>query len=60
MPSPEVGQDLAYTVAAGAKDGDQGIADGAFQRASPQAAVGFHMADFGFYGAAAAEVRDKF
>ena len=30
-PSPEVGQDLADVVAAGAQDGKQGIPDGALQ-----------------------------
>ena len=56
--SPEVGQDLSDVVSAGTKDGEQGIADGAFQRASRQAAIGFHVADLGFNGAAAAEVGD--
>lgn len=55
-----MGQDLAYVVAAGVQDGEDSIADGALQGASGQAAIGFHVADFGFYGASAAEVRDEF
>ena len=35
------------------------IADGAFQGATCEAAVGFHVADFGFDGAAASEVSDQ-
>lgn len=52
-----MGQDLADVVAAGAEHGEEGIADGAFQGASGEAAVGFHVADLGFDGAAAAEPR---
>jgi hypothetical protein len=33
--SPEVGQDLAGVVAASAKHGEEGIAEGAFQRTAP-------------------------
>ena len=59
-PSPEVGQDLADVVAAGAENGKYGVANGAFQGASRQAAVGFHVSDLGLDGASAAEVRDQF
>lgn len=46
--------------AAGAKRGKDGIANDAFQRASRQAAVGFHVADLGFDGTSSAEVCDEF
>lgn len=59
-PSPEVGQDLADVVAAGAERGKEGVADGAFQSAACEASVGFHVADFSFYCASAAEVCDEF
>lgn len=59
-PSPEVGQDLSDVVAAGAERGKEGVADGAFRRASRQAAVGFHMADFLLDGASAAQICDQF
>ncbi len=59
-PSSEVGQDLSDVVAAGAKCGKEGVADGAFQRTSRQAAVGFHVAGLGFVGASAAKVGDQF
>lgn len=58
-PSPEVGQDLSDVVSAGAEYGEEGIPDGAPQRASRQAAVGFHVTDFGLDGAAAAKVGDQ-
>ncbi len=54
-----MGQDLADVVAAGTQDGKEGVADGAFQGAARQAAVGLHVADFGFDGAASAKVRDQ-
>ena len=57
---PEVGQDLSEVVSAGAEDGEEGVADGSFQGAAHQAAVGFHVADLGFDGASAAEVCDEF
>jgi hypothetical protein len=38
-PRPEVRQDLADVVAAGAEDGKEGITNRAFQRASRQAAI---------------------
>lgn len=38
-PSPEVGQDLADVVAAGAEHGEEGIPDGALQRTTRQAAA---------------------
>lgn len=52
----KVGRELANLVAAGAGGG----AGGAFQRASRQAATGFHVTAFGFDGASAAEVCDPF
>ena len=55
-----MGQDLSDVVSSGAEHGEEGVADGAFQGASGEAAVGFHVADFGFGGAAAAQVRDQF
>ena len=58
-PSSEMGEDLSYVVSAGAEDGEEGIPDGAPQRASRQAAIGFHVTDFGLDGAAAAEVGDQ-
>lgn len=54
-----MGQDLSDVMAAGANCGKEGVADGVFQRASRQAAVGFHVADFCFDGAAAAEICDQ-
>lgn len=54
-----MGQDLADVVAAGAEGGKEGIAEGAVQRAARPAAIGFHVADLGLDGAAAAEVRDQ-
>ena len=57
-PSPEVGQDLADVVAAGAEDGEEGIPDGALQGAARQVTVGFHVTDFGLDGAATAEIGD--
>jgi hypothetical protein len=59
-PSPEVGEDLSDVVAAGAEDGKEGVAECAFQRASRQAAISFHVADLGFDGAATTEVCDQF
>ena len=55
-----MGEDLADVVAAAAEDGEDRVSDGAFQRASREAAVGFHVADLGLDGAAAAEVGDEF
>ena len=48
---PEMGEDLADVVAAGAEDGKDGIADAAFQRAPGKAAVGLHVPDLGLDGA---------
>lgn len=59
-PSPEVGQDLADVVAASAEHGEEGIPDGALQGAARQASIGFHVADLGLDGAAAADVGDQF
>ena len=58
--SPEVGQDFSNVVAAAAKHGEEGVADCAFEWGSGQANVGFHLTDFGFDGAAAAENGDQF
>ena len=58
-PSPEVGQDLADIVSAGAEHGKEGIPDGAFERAARETAVGFHVTNFGLDGAAAAEVGNQ-
>jgi hypothetical protein len=49
-----------FYVAAAAKHGEEGVADCAFEWGSGQAAVGFHVTDFGFDGAAAAEIGDQF
>ena len=59
-PSPEVGQDLANVVAAGVQDGEDRVADGAFQGASGQATIGLHVADLCLDGTAAAQVCDEF
>ena len=59
-PSPEIGQDLSDVVAADTEDSEDGIPDRAFQGASGETSVGFHMADFGFDGTAAAGVGDQF
>ena len=58
-PSLEVDNDLADVVAAGAQDGEQGIPDRVLQEAARQAAVGFHVTDFGLDDAAAAGVGDQ-
>ncbi len=47
-----MGEYLADVVAACAKDGEDRIADPAFEGASGQSAVRFHVADLGFDGAA--------
>lgn len=57
-PSPEVGQDLTDVVAAGVQDGEDRVADGAFQGVAGQAAIGLHVADLGFNRASSAEVDD--
>ena len=57
-PSPQVGQDLSDVVAAGVQDGEDRIADVAFQGASGQATIGFHVADFSLYCASPAKVDD--
>ncbi len=43
-------------MAAAAKYGEEGVADCAFERGSGQAAVSFHVTDFGFDGAAASQI----
>ena len=55
----EVSQDLANVVTAAADDGKKGIAQFAFERATRQVTVSFHVADLGFDGAAAADVGDE-
>lgn len=45
---------------AAAKYGEEGVADCAFEGGSGQAAVSFHVTDFGFDGAAASEIGDQF
>ena len=47
-------------MAAAAKHGEEGVANCAFDWGSGQADVGFHVTDFGFDGAAAAEIGDQF
>jgi hypothetical protein len=47
-------------VAASAEHGEEGIPDGALQGAARQPSIGFHVADLGLDGAAAAEVGDQF
>ena len=58
--SPEVGQDLADVMAAGAEHGEDGIAKRAFQWTSGQAAIGFHVTDLSLDGASATQVGDQF
>jgi hypothetical protein len=47
-------------VAAAAKHGEEGVADCAFEWGSGQADVVFHVTDFSFDCAAAAEIGDQF
>ena len=56
---PEVGEDLPDVVTAGAEDRKNGVSGGAFQGASAEAAIGFHMANFRLDGAAAAKIGDE-
>lgn len=53
--SPEVGQDLADIVTAGAEDGEDRVADAAFQRASRQATIALHVPDLRLDGASSPE-----
>ena len=46
-PKSEMGEDLADIVAAGAEDRKDGVSGGALQCASAEAAICFHMTDFG-------------
>ena len=55
-----MGQDLADVVSVTASYGKQRVAYGAFEGAAQQAATGFHVADHGLNGAAAAEISDEF
>ena len=55
-----MGQDLADIVAAGVQDGEDCVADGAFQGASGQAAIGLHVADFCLDRTSTAQVCDQF
>ena len=50
-----MGEDLADIVTAGAEDGEDRIADAAFQRASGQATVTLHMPDLRLDGASSPE-----
>ena len=50
-----MGKDLADIVAAGAEDGEDRVADAAFQRASGQATVALHVADLRLDGASPPE-----
>ena len=43
--SPEMGQDLADIVTAGAEDGEDCVADAPLQRTSGKTSVGFHVPD---------------
>lgn len=52
---PKVGEDLADVVAAAAEHGVEGVTDRALEGASGEASVGFHVADLGLDGAAAAQ-----
>ena len=56
---PKVGEDLSDVVAAAAQHRKEGVAGSAFQGAPREAAVGFHVADFGLDSASAAEISDK-
>ena len=58
-PSSEVGEDLPDVVSAGVEHGEESVADGAFQGASRQPTIGFHVADFGLDGASASNVGDQ-
>ena len=53
-----MGQDLADVVAAGVQDGEDRVADGAFQGAAGQAAIGLHVADLGLDRASSTQVDD--
>lgn len=53
--SPQVGEDQADVVACAAKDCVKGVAHGAFEGASGQASIGFHVAYGGFDGGPSAE-----
>lgn len=58
--SPEVGEDFADVVAAGAEDGEDGIAECPFQRAARQTAIGFHVPDLSFDSASSSQQRCQF
>lgn len=53
-------QNRSDVVSAGADGGNEGVAYSAFQQASRQAAVDFHVTDLSFYGSSAADVCDEF
>ena len=53
--SRQMGEDLADVVTAAAEDGEERIADPAFECAASEASVGFHVADLGLDGAAPSE-----
>ena len=50
-----MGEDLADIVPAGAEDGEDRVADAAFQRASGQATIAIHVPDLRFDGASPPE-----
>ncbi len=50
-----MGQDLADVMAAGAKDGEDRVADAALQRAPGEPPVGLHVPDLGLNGASSLE-----
>ena len=53
-----MGQDLTDVVAAGVQDGEDRVADGAFQGAAGKAAIGLHVADLGHDCASSTQVDD--
>lgn len=52
---PLMSEDLADVVAAAAEDGEEGVAEGAFQVAAGKATVGLHVTDLGLDAAAPSE-----
>ncbi len=55
--SPQPGQNLADVVPAAAQDSEDRITLGSFERASREASIGFHVADFRLDRAAPSELR---
>jgi hypothetical protein len=54
--NPQPGEDESKVVADGGEDGVGGIASGSLEIATAKMALGFHMADHGFDGGAAAQL----